>query len=107
MADFWNVDWLTASPMFAPLRAAGMRLPAVGWPNVAVLDAMAEESGRRIVNASGERIRFVEQCAKPGRFEEKFEPSTFLRGEVGFLIERDSFGGHPHYPRRGYTPAPR
>lgn len=82
MADFWNVDWLTASPMFAPLRGAGARLPAVGWPNVAVLDAMADETGRRIVNASGERIRFVEQRAKPKRFEEKFEPSTYLRGEV-------------------------
>jgi hypothetical protein len=82
MADFWNVDWLTASPMFAPLRGVGAKLPTVGWPNAAVLDAMADESGRRIVNASGERIRFVEQRAKPERFEQKFEPSTYLRGEV-------------------------
>ena len=82
MADFWNVDWLTASPMFAPLRGAGARLPAVGWPDVSVLNAIADDSGRRIVNASGERIRFVEQRAKPDRFEDKFEPSTYLRGEV-------------------------
>jgi hypothetical protein len=82
MADFWNVDWLTRSPMFAPLRDVGARLPKIGWPDTAVLDAMADESGRRIVNANGVRIRFVEQRGKPRRFEERFEPSAFLRAEV-------------------------
>lgn len=86
MADFWNTDWLTASPMFAPLREAGGLLPEVGWPDIEVLDAMADECGRRVVNANGVRIRFVAQEVRPERFEQKFEPAAFLRGEV--LVRR-------------------
>jgi hypothetical protein len=86
VADFWNRDWLTSSPLFAPLRKAGALLPAVGWPDVNLLNAMADESGKRIVNANGARIRFITQDKKPDRFEEKFEPSAFLRGEV--LVRR-------------------
>jgi hypothetical protein len=82
MADFWNTNWLTASPMFAPLREAGGLLPEVGWPDTEVLNAMADDCGKRVVNASGIRIRFVVQDARPERFEEKFEPAAFLRGEV-------------------------
>lgn len=82
MADFWNTDWLTASPMFAPLRGAGALLPQVGWPDTGTLDAIADDCGRRVVNANGQRIRFVAQVDRPERFEEKFEPAAFLRGEV-------------------------
>jgi hypothetical protein len=82
MADFWNTDWLTDSEMFAPLRAAGSKLPAIGWPDVALLDAMAAESGR-LVNARGQQIRFVGQAPrKPESLEESFEGRTFLKGEV-------------------------
>jgi hypothetical protein len=86
MADFWNTDWLTASSMFAPLREAGGLLPPVGWPDTGVLDAIADECGRRVVNANGVRVRFVVQDARPERFEEKFEPAAYLRGEV--LVRR-------------------
>ena len=81
MADFWNTDWLTDSEMFAPLRAAGSKLPAIGWPDVAVLDAMAVNSGR-LVNAQGQQIRFVAQAGKPENLEASFEGRTFLKGEV-------------------------
>ncbi len=82
MADFWSTDWLTRSPMFAPLRETGALLPDMGWPDTGILDAMADDCGRRVVNANGERIRFVVQDARPARFEDKFEPAAFLRGEV-------------------------
>ena len=81
MADFWNTDWLTDSEMFAPLRAAGSKLPAIGWPDVALLDAMAVDSGR-LVNAQGQQIRFVAQAGKPENLEASFEGRTFLKGEV-------------------------
>lgn len=81
MADFWNTDWLTRSDMFAPLRAAGSRLPDIGWPDAALLNAMADECGR-IVNARGQQLRFVPQPGTPGKFEEGFEARAWLRGEV-------------------------
>ena len=82
MAEFWNLDWISASGMFAALRPAAKGLPEIGWPNVEVLNEMADGSGRRIVNARGQRIRFVEQISKPTRFEDEFEPRTYLSGEV-------------------------
>lgn len=81
MADFWNTGWLTGSEMFAPLRAAGSKLPAIGWPDPALLTALADDSGR-IVNARGQRLRFVAQAGKPESFEEGFEARAFLKGEV-------------------------
>ncbi len=81
MADFWNADWLTGAEMFAPLRAAGSRLPAIGWPDTSVLNALADDCGR-IVNARGQRLRFVAQARKPQSFEEGFEARAFLKGEV-------------------------
>jgi hypothetical protein len=82
MADFWNTDWLTRSPIFGPLHPVASRLPAVGWPGLELLDALAENSHRRVVNAQGQRVRFVPQAPKSKVFEEGFEPRTFLRGEV-------------------------
>jgi hypothetical protein len=81
MADFWNTDWLTRSPMFGPLRGIGARLPSIGWPDCALLDALADESGR-VVNARGQRLRFVAQAGAPRAFEDGFEPRTYLRGEL-------------------------
>ena len=82
MADFWNTDWLTRSEMFAPLRPVAAGLPAIGWPDLDLLNALAEDRGRRIVNAQGMRVRFVPQAPKSKSFEAAFEPRTYLRGEV-------------------------
>lgn len=79
MADFWNTDWLTKSEMFAPLRGTGARLPAIGWPDVELLNALAQETGR-IVNAQGQQIRFVVQ--QPSPRAEGFEARTYRSGEV-------------------------
>ena len=82
MPDFWNPEWLTGSEMFAPLRTVAAGLPAIGWPDLDVLNALAEDQGRRIVNAQGMRVRFVPQAPKSKSFEAAFEPRTYLGGEV-------------------------
>lgn len=82
MADFWNTDWLTRSEMFAPLRPVAAGLPAIGWPDPDLLNALAEDQGRRIVNPQGMRVRFVPQAPKSKSFEAAFEPRAYLRGEV-------------------------
>jgi hypothetical protein len=81
MADYWNTDWLNRSDMFAPLRAVGTRLPEMGWPNPDLLNALAEDAGR-VVNAQGQRVRFVAQAPKSEEFGDGFEPRAFLKGEV-------------------------
>lgn len=78
----WNLDWVGESEMFAPLRAAAKKLSASVWPGVALLNDVIGSSGCKIVNANGQRIRFVEQATRSGRFEDGFEPRTYLRGEV-------------------------
>jgi hypothetical protein len=65
--------------MFAPLRAVADKLPEIGWPNVEVLNHVADETGRRIVNARGQRIRFVTAGRDRGP---GFEPRTWRAGEV-------------------------
>ncbi|MGH8730168.1 MAG: DUF3025 domain-containing protein [Burkholderiales bacterium] len=82
MADFWNTDWLTRSEIFAPLRPVAAGLPAIGWPDLDLLNALAEDHGRRIVNAQGMRVRFVPQAPKSRSFEAAFEPRAYLGGEV-------------------------
>jgi hypothetical protein len=66
--------------MFAPICDLADRLPAIGWPDVAVLDHVADESGRRVVNARGQRIRFVHPASAGDALG--FEPRVYLRGEV-------------------------
>ncbi len=81
MADYWNTDWLHRSDMFAPLRAVGVRLPQIGWPDPDVLNALAGDAGR-VVNAQGLPVRFVVQSPRSGEFRDGFEQRTFLAGEV-------------------------
>jgi hypothetical protein len=81
MADLWNTDWLHRSAMFTPLRAVGTHLPEIGWPNPDLLNALADGAGR-IVNAQGQRLRFVPQAPKTADFRDGFEPRAYLKGEV-------------------------
>ncbi|MCC7548503.1 MAG: DUF3025 domain-containing protein [Burkholderiales bacterium] len=80
-APTWDHDFARRSPLFAPLEALAQRLPAIGWPNTEVLDHVAAETGRRIVNARGERVRFVP--ASRAVMAVEFESATFERAEVG------------------------
>jgi len=81
MADYWTTEWLNRSPMFTPLRGVGARLPQIGWPNTELLNHLADDAGR-VVNAQGQRVRFIDQALKSNRVQDAFEPRTFLRGEV-------------------------
>ncbi len=82
MPDLWNLEWASRTGMFAALSPVAKGLPEIGWPNCELLNEMADASGIRIVNARGQRIRFVEQTSKLSRFEDGFEPRTYLTGEV-------------------------
>lgn len=78
-APTWDHDFARRSPLLAPLRPLADKLPEIGWPNVEVLNHIADESGRRIVNARGQRIRFVAADRDRGA---RFESRTWLTGEV-------------------------
>jgi len=79
-APTWDHEFARRSPMFAPLKALAEKLPTIGWPNTEVLNHIAAESGRRIVNARGERLRFVPAAPSAGAVD--FESRTFQRSEV-------------------------
>ena len=80
--EAWDVKHFDRSPIFRPLREAARVLPRMGWPDLASINAMAMNGAARVVNARGERLRFVEQGTKPADFAAQFEPSAFLHGEV-------------------------
>src|SRR5262245_5997819 len=81
-APTWDHDFARRSPLFGPLQALADKLPTLGWPNAEVLNHLADETGRRIVNARGQRIRFV--VAQAARQDDRlgFERRTWLTGEV-------------------------
>ncbi len=76
-APTWNPEFARRSPMLRPLRELGDKLPRIGWPNAEVLNYLAGDTGRRIVNARGQRIFFA-----PPRGGTGFEQRTFESGEV-------------------------
>jgi hypothetical protein len=77
-APTWNPEFARFSSMLAPLRPLADKLPHIGWPNVEVLNHVAVDAGRRIVNARGQRIVF----AAPRQGGPGFEARTFESGEV-------------------------
>lgn len=80
-APLWDHDFARRDPWFAPLRAVAEKLPQIGWPNVEVLDYVAQETGRRIVNARGERIRFV-PSDDATHADHAYEPLTYAHAQV-------------------------
>jgi len=81
-APTWDPEFPRRSPMFAPLRVLAERLPTIGWPNTEILNHVADESGRRIVNARGQRIEFLTAGVPGGEPDLGFEQRTYLTGEV-------------------------
>lgn len=78
----WNPEWPGGSELFSPLRPLAQQLPVDAWPDVHDLNGLRRACARWPVNSSGTPIRFVVQQGKPTRFEDTFEPRTYLKGEV-------------------------
>ena len=78
--ETWNIDHFERGAIFHPLRLAARDLPTVGWPNVELVNALAQNSPTRVVNARGERIEFIVQDGAVSG--EQYEAGTYLRGHV-------------------------
>lgn len=70
--------------MFEPLRTAADGLRGPYWPGCGDLNRIIALRRTPIVTAGGWPLRFVEQQLRQTRFEDKYEPRIFLRGEVQF-----------------------
>jgi hypothetical protein len=82
-----NQPWsagLDASPMFEPLRAAASGFDGGRWPQCADLNRALAMRAEPLLNAGGQGLRFVEPEARRARFEDRYEPRIYLRGEVQF-----------------------
>ncbi|HMK14349.1 MAG TPA: DUF3025 domain-containing protein, partial [Burkholderiales bacterium] len=86
-ASDWDPLFFERTPMFEPLRSIGATLPDSHWPRLDELQRLLENSRVRIVNSQNMHIRFVAQGPKPRAFEQKYEPSIYLKGEVPVRAE--------------------
>ena len=77
----WDPQFFALTPMFEPLRPAGLSFSKLGaWPT---LDDYAELlAEKEITNAKGLPLRFVGQGVKTGKPEDKYEARIYLKGEV-------------------------
>lgn len=80
----WDPDFAGRSPLFEPLRAAASALRMPDWPDCDDLNGAIVSRGRPIGTAGGQPLRYVKQQLRQVSFEDKYEPSIFLRGEVQF-----------------------
>lgn len=76
----WDPGFAARSPMFAPLADLVAALPGGGWPGCDAFNALA--AARGVVNAAGQRLRFVPPAPRSARIEDGYEPRIGLRGEV-------------------------
>ena len=82
MTEPWDPEFLERSPIFAPLRVyAPARFPA-RWPDLAELQQLLAGRHPPVRSAGGALIRLVPQGPKPRRLEDRYEPRTFLDGEL-------------------------
>jgi len=81
----WNPEIIFRTAIFAPLQRAFRDLSPEAWPDCEVLNAIAQQ--RLLCNAGGMQVRFVPQSARQQAFEDKYEPRTFLRGEIQMRAE--------------------
>ncbi len=80
----WNPAFAEHAPHFEPVRESARRLLTPGWPGCDDFNRVLAARAVPVVNAAGHAVRFVAQAVRPGAFEEKYEPRSFLRGEVQF-----------------------
>ena len=82
MAIAWDPDFAERAPAFAPLVAVARELQGASFPECNDVNRMLAARDAPICNASGMPLRFVAQSLRQSRFEDKYEPRVFLRGEV-------------------------
>jgi hypothetical protein len=80
----WNPDFSEGAPAFAPVREAARKLRTPAWPGCDDFNRLLAARAIPVVNAAGHAVRFVAQAARTGAFEDKYEPRSFLRGEIQF-----------------------
>jgi hypothetical protein len=73
---------MASLPWFQPFVSLVNELHFDRWPDCDDLNSLLNTAEGEITNASGQPIRFVPQHRKPRAFEEGFEQSAYLRGEV-------------------------
>ncbi len=80
----WNPAFAEHAAHFEPVRETARRLRTPGWPGCDDFNRLLAARAVPVVNAASHTVRFVAQAARPDAFEEKYEPRSFLRGEVQF-----------------------
>jgi len=80
---------MTSLPWFQTFAPLVNELNFDRWPDCDDLNSLLETAEGDIKNARGQPIRFVPQHRKPRVFEEGFEQSAYLRGEV--LVRRNNW----------------
>jgi len=68
--------------MFEPLRIHGSALVTRDWPALEALQKALSQHDTPPVTQSGVQLSFVPQVDKAVRFEDKYEPRIYLKGEV-------------------------
>lgn len=68
--------------MFEPLRPHGSALVTHDWPVLETLQKALAQCDTPPVTQSGAQLSFVPQAYKTVRFEQKYEPRIYLKGEV-------------------------
>ena len=80
-APGWDPLFLEHSPIFEPLKPAGLAFFKLSdWPTLDSCQRLL--AGKEITNAAGLPLRFVLQGPKSGKPEDKYEARIYLQGEV-------------------------
>ena len=87
MNDARGEEFLERSPLFGPLRVYGGAILSKRRPCLEDLQRLLAAREPRLTTRSGAPLSFVAQGRRPNSFEEKYEPRTYLKGEV--QIRRD------------------
>lgn len=80
--DQWDPHFFARSIMFEPLRIHGGALATSKWPTARDLQTVLAQIHTTPLTHSGVRLSFVPQAEKAVRFEDKYEPRVYLKGEV-------------------------
>jgi hypothetical protein len=78
----WNPEFAVDSPAFLPLRAAAVAVRASACSTCDDFNRVLAARKEPILNFAGHALKFIGQAPRSARFEDKYEPRIFLRGEV-------------------------